>query len=276
MERELVCPSGLTGVIRSIKLKDEQLFTDQRLIKNNGLMQALLERCWVKTIDPGPYTLAVPAVNGSRVRPVTNVPSAPVDVALPWGRVLQGDAFYAFLQLRALSFGDEYAFSAQCEACGRKSEVAHPLDLTQMEVRKLPASSRERLISGQLFQVSFLDHTFFYKLLVLEDERGLAMLRENRKLPPRLANLVQRIAGIDAEHTPQAEVIKFVGDLDSGDAADLEDALDAVDCGVSTLIDFECGYCHDITKVLLPFEASFLRRRRSSESPSTDMTGSTG
>jgi hypothetical protein len=83
MSQLITCPSGLTGRIRGMKVREERILTDRKLAKGGGQIDELLAACWEETTDPGPYDFG--------------------DKGIDWGVVLQGDRFYALLQVRALT-----------------------------------------------------------------------------------------------------------------------------------------------------------------------------
>src|SRR5688572_173801 len=94
MRHEIICPSGLRGTIRGIMVTDERILADEALAKNGRQLDELLKACWLETLDPGPYHF-----DGSQVE---------------WDKVLRGDRLYALLQIRALTYGADYAFSVRC------------------------------------------------------------------------------------------------------------------------------------------------------------------
>jgi hypothetical protein len=61
-----------------------------------GQVDELLAACWEETLDAGPYDFG----------------EKPID----WGVVLQGDRFFALLQIRALTYGPTYAFAVNARA----------------------------------------------------------------------------------------------------------------------------------------------------------------
>ncbi len=95
MSHEIVCPSGLSGKIRGLKVREERILADRELARSGGQVDRLLAACWEETVDSGPYDFS--------------------DKSVEWGRVLQGDRFFALLQIRALTYGPEYAFSVGCQ-----------------------------------------------------------------------------------------------------------------------------------------------------------------
>ena len=99
MAEIITCPTGLTGRIRGMKVREERILSDRKLAKSGGQVDELLAACWEETVDAGPYDFG--------------------EKDIDWGQVLQGDRFYALLRVRALTYGAEYAFAVSCqsEAC---------------------------------------------------------------------------------------------------------------------------------------------------------------
>jgi hypothetical protein len=71
----ITCPSGLSGRIRGMKVREERVLADRRLAKSGGQVDELLAACWEEIVDAGPYDFG----------------EEPID----WGVVLQGDRFFA-------------------------------------------------------------------------------------------------------------------------------------------------------------------------------------
>ena len=55
MSEIITCPSGLSGRIRGMKVREEHVLADRKLAKNGGQVDELLAACWEETLDPGPY-----------------------------------------------------------------------------------------------------------------------------------------------------------------------------------------------------------------------------
>ena len=96
MSEIIICPTGLTGRIRGMKVREERILSDRKLAKAGGQVDELLAACWEETVDAGPYDFG--------------------DKEIDWGKVLQGDRFVALLKIRALTYGPEYAFAVSCQA----------------------------------------------------------------------------------------------------------------------------------------------------------------
>ena len=86
MAEIITCPSGLTGRIRGMKVREERILSDRKLAKSGGQVDKLLAACWEETLDPGPYDFG--------------------EADIDWGKVLQGDRFYALLLQKPMSIYD--------------------------------------------------------------------------------------------------------------------------------------------------------------------------
>ena len=244
----ITCPSGLSGRIRTMKVGEERILSDRKLAKSGGQTDALLSACWQETLDPGPYDFG--------------------DKDIEWGRVLQGDRFYALLQVRALTYGPEYAFAVTCDSGACRSRIEWELCLTDLPVRPLSDESRAAFTSGNRFETRLpdADTKVWFRLLTGADERKLSQLRRNsadRLLSAMLDFRVVEVEGVEAR-----DKRRFIEELSLRDADFLVDEFDRVDCGVETCIEVECPECFAVQDVELPFDRTFLmpgakRRQRS-------------
>jgi len=82
MSDVITCPSGLSGRIRGLKVREERILADRKLAKAGAQLDELLMSCWLETLDPGPY-----------------------EEPLDWSKVLQGDRFFVLLMIRVLYYG---------------------------------------------------------------------------------------------------------------------------------------------------------------------------
>jgi hypothetical protein len=236
MSDTIICPSGLTGRIRGMKVREERILADRKLAKRGGQLDELLAACWEETFDPGPYVF---------------------DGKADWSRVLQGDRFYALLQLRCLTYGPEYAFSVSCaeDACRRR--IPWELSLHELPTQPLSPESRATFQAGNRFETRLpgAGTRLWFKLLTGADEQNLVALRRtagDRALSAVLAYRIVEIEGADAKNRRA-----FLEDLSMADADFLHTEFDRVDCGVETAIDIECPECWAMQEVELPFDRSF-------------------
>jgi hypothetical protein len=255
MSQDIICPSGLSGRIRGLKVREERILSDRKLARSGGQVDRLLSACWEETLDSGPYDFG--------------------EKNIDWGMVLQGDRFYALLQIRALTYGPEYAFSVNCQNVACRARIDWELDLGDLPVRKLSDESRSAFVNGNRFETVLPDAgtRLWFSLATGEIERRLPKVRRDaneRVLSSVLALRVIEVDGVDTR-----EKRKFIEDLSLRDADFLMDEFDRVDCGVDTNIEIECPECFSIQEVELPFERTFFmpgrermsrRRGRSSSS----------
>lgn len=237
MIETITCPSGLTGQIRGMKVREERILTDRKLARSGNQVEELLKNCWEETADAGPYDFG--------------------EKNIDWTKVLQGDRFFALLQIRALTYGPDYAFSVPCHNQACRARVDWELNLSELPVRKLSDESREVFINGNRFETTLPDmgNRVWFKLLTGEDERKLPMLKKNagdRLLSAMLAYRIVEIEGVENRDKRQ-----FLEDLSLRDADVLVDEFDRVDCGVDTTIEVECPECFAVQEVELPFEKTF-------------------
>ena len=231
----IVCPSGLSGEIRGLKGKEGKLLSDRSAARSGALFERLLAACWLGTIDPGVYDVAL-------------------DAPLDWSKVLVADRFYTLLQIRALTFGDEYAFSVQCANAACRERFEWSLQLSQLPVVPLSESARATFRAGNRFETRLPrgDHRIWFRLLTGADElRAAAELRNGRDgmLMTALAMRIVEIEGI-----PDPRKRQFLDDIEMADATALLDQFDDADGGVDTALEVECPACLGVQEVQLPFE----------------------
>ena len=233
----IVCPSGLAGSLRGMKVREERVLSDRALAKGGGQLDALLAACWERLDDAGPYLF-----DDSRV---------------DWLRVLQGDRFYALLQLRILTYGADYAFQVTCQEAACRAPIAWEIDLRELPVRALSPESREAFTAGNrfAFRLPREGRLVTFRLLTGADEQKLASAKRAagaHLFTALLAHRVTEVEGIDAKDRR-----RFLEDLPLSDADALLDEFDRVDCGVETSIEVECPHCMARQSVELPFGPTF-------------------
>ena len=247
METEVRCPSGMVGKIRAIKVKDEKLFRDAKLIKSGKVIYELCKSVWLELSDSGPYEF-----HGDRV---------------DWKKLLQGDAFWVFLQARILGYGNDYEFSIPCKSC--REPIDHELNLSEDLIRKdLSQEGHEHIKTGQPIQIAWESNEgtrqIAFKLLRAEDDIRLRRLEDSRDMSQENALLALRLVsveGVESDGRP-FELIRFVEELDAGEADLLREQLEEYDCGVDTDVTLVCESCFYEQVVMLPFEESFFRKRK--------------
>ncbi len=234
---DIICPSGLSGRIRGLKVREERILTDRKLAKSGTQVDQLLAACWEETLESGPYDFDGKVID--------------------WGKVLQGDRFYALLAIRSLTYGPDYAFSVSCGEPGCRARIEWELNLGDLPVKRLSDESRAAVVAGNRFETKLpLSGTrVWYHLLTGADERRLPAIRRNagdHVLSATLAYRILQIEGVDAK-----DKHRFIEDLSMADVTFLLGEFDRVDCGVETGIDIECPECFATQRIELPFDRGF-------------------
>ncbi len=241
MEIDIKCPSGMVGKIRALKVKDEVLFTDGRLAKSGKLIEEMVRKCWLELISPGPYDFE----NGS----------------ITWGKILQGDSFWLFLQARKLTYGHLYPVTVDCSSCGNPTD--DEIDLNLLEMKTLPEAAIKSLTTGEPMTTKLADgREVKFRLLLAEDDSFIQNFQEIHELTQKRASLLRRLVLVEGINPrEQMAMVTFLQEMDSGDADDLEDAVEELDCGVDTDVLITCK-CGGETVMPLPLQATFFRKNR--------------
>ncbi len=237
MSELITCPTGLTGRVRGMKVREERILSDRKLAKAGGQVDQLLAACWEETVDAGPYDFG--------------------DKDIDWGQVLQGDRFYALIQVRALTYGPDYTFAVTCKSEACRARIEWELDLGELPCRTLSDESRAAFLDGNRFETVLPDagKRVWFRLLTGADERKLPRLRRTAR--DRLLSAMLAFRVVEVEGVESRERRRFIEDLSMRDADYLVDEFDRVDCGVDTTIEIECPECFAVQDVDLPFERTF-------------------
>lgn len=249
MASTIVCPSGLTGEIRGLKGKEGKLLADRTAARAGSTFEKLLSGCWLATTDPGIYALAEGA-------------------ALDWSKVLVADRFFALLQIRSLTFGDEYAFSVQCKNGACRERFEWELSLKDLPVRVLSEEAKSAFTTGNRFETMLPrdGRRVWFKLMTGADEARAATVLKNGRDGMLLTALALRI--VEIEGVADKDRRTFLEEIEMADATALLDTFEEVDGGVETSIDVECPSCFGVQDVELPFERGFFLPR-AKEKPRT-------
>jgi hypothetical protein len=248
MPTPIVCPSGLAGEVRGLTGREGKLLGDRALARSGGTIDKMLQSCWLTTTDPGVYELE----GGANP---------------DWSKVLVGDRFYALVQIRRASFGDEYAFALQCQGAGCRERFEWELDLGDLPVRTLSDEARATFKNGNRFETALPrgGKKVWFRLLTGADEARAAALRRQGKENLLLEAVSMRV--VEIEGVADKDRRRFLEDVELGDLAALLDAFEREDGGVETSIEVECPSCGGVQDVDLPFERGFFFPRARRERP---------
>lgn len=242
MPTTIVCPSGLSGEIRGLKGKEGKLLADRNAARAGSTFEKLLSGCWLQTIDAGVYDV-------------------PDGAALDWSKVLVADRFYALLQIRSLTFGDDYAFSVQCKNAGCRERFEWELSLKDLPVRTLSEDAKTAFKDGNRFETKLPrdGRRVWFRLMTGADEARAATALKNGRDGALLTALALRI--VEIEGLADKEKRAFLDEMEMADAAALLDKFEEVDGGVETTLEVECPSCLGVMEVELPFERGFFLPR---------------
>jgi len=249
MPSTIICPSGLSGEIRGLKGKEGKLLADRTAARAGSTFEKLLSGCWLETHEPGVYEL-------------------PEGAPLDWAKVLVADRFYTLLQIRSLTFGDEYAFSVQCKHAGCRERFEWELSLKDLPVRPLSEEARAAFKAGNRFETKLPrdGRRVWFRLMTGADEaRAAAALKAGRD-GMLLTAIALRI--VEIEGVADKERRAFLDEMEMADATALLDRFEEADGGVETTIEVECPSCFGVQEVELPFERGFFLPR-AKEKPRT-------
>ncbi len=242
MSETITCPSGLTGTIRGLKGKEGKLLADRNAARSGATFDQILAACWLSTEDAGPYEA---------------LDKTPLD----WAKVLVADRFYALLKIRALTFGDTYAFSVQCAAASCRERFEWEIRLSELPVRTLPAETLAAFQAGNRLETRLPrdGRKVWFKLLTGADEQRAAKAIKAGQGGLLQAALLARL--VEVEGVASSERRAFLDELELADQVALLDRFDEADGGVETSIEVECPSCLSVQELDLPFERGFFLPR---------------
>jgi hypothetical protein len=230
---QVILPSGLSGTVRKLSVKEARLFSDRAKAKDGSLFTSILKACWSSTTDPGPYVI-----------PDSGQPN--------WLDVLTGDRFYAVLKVRCATYGSEYNFRVQCSDERCRHPYEYSVNLDDLEIKPLSEESKAQFLAGNKFEVALPEdgRRVYFNLMTGADEERAAKLLKNSNGDPLFKALQFRIKGI--EDVEDKNRRKFLEEMSMSDAVALLQMMDEVDCGVETNIQVECPECYSIEDIRLP------------------------
>jgi len=262
---EVTCPSGLRGVVRKLTGKEAAILADRSLSRQGTLVDEILRRVWISTVEAEPYPFKV-------------------EQPIPWSKVLIGDRDFVFLQTRIVTHGVEYSFKIRCDDCG--DSFSWDIDLSKLPVQSLEGENLERFKDGNVFEgVLPSGRGFKFRLARGEDAaRVLRSMREQRKgrrdkhgermkPNPLIESVLMRLIEIEDVGNKPSDRREFIESMGLDEIASTLDEMDRVDCGVNMTIAVCCPSCENEFDVNLPFDENFLLprvRRKSVGSTETE------
>jgi hypothetical protein len=213
-------PSGIEIELKEMTGAEEELLTNQRLIRSGDAINQVLCNCLVRI--------------GEKTDPTVN------DVL----DLLSGDRLFALVRLRQISLGDEVELELTCPNSACRMTNYMTVNLEELEVTsytdqrefdfKLPGSKKS-------VRFGYLDG---------HKEKRLASLRE----PNITSAMLIRIIDIDGK--PPSK--KMLAEMSMRDRGALREEMARVDAGIDTAVEVECDGCGTPIRTRLEAEPAFL------------------
>jgi hypothetical protein len=195
----ITCPSGLRGEVRPIGL-------------HHRSWRDIVERCWRRTIDPGPYS------------------SDP----LRWDDVLASDYTSVLYEIIVFTYGGDASRSSECSSCGARAAVM----LKDFPLYAVTSAWQQARDAGNRFTVDLMDAgtSVVVRLPTWRDVRYLD------RVPPLLIwdTMFRRLIVATGDGR---SVDDLVEDLSIDDTYDLKSALEGTFVGAEFTQDVSCPRC---------------------------------
>lgn len=213
-------PSGTELELREMTGAEEELLTNQRLIRSGEAINQVLRNCFVRLGEKTDPDLAE----------VMNL--------------LSGDRLFALVRLRQISLGDEVELELSCpnSACRMTNFVT-----VNLEDLKVTPYGEEREFA---FKLLGSKKTVRFGYLDGHKEKRLASLRE----PNISSAMLIRVLDIDGK----APSKKSLAEMSMRDRNALRQEMSRVDAGIDTSVETECDGCGTKIRTRLEAEPAFL------------------
>ena len=213
-------PSGGEVELREMTGAEEELLTNQRLIRSGDAVNQVLRNCIVRLGDKEDPSIE--------------------DVL----DLLSGDRFFILVKLRQISLGDEVELELSCAspACGAVNPVAIHID----ELETTPYGKEREFTfelpgSGRAVRFGYLDG---------HKEKRLAALKE----PSISSAMLIRLVDLDGA----APSKKLMNEMSLRDRSALRQEMVRLDAGIDTTVEVDCEACSARIRTRLEAEPGFL------------------
>lgn len=213
-------PSGIETELKEMTGVEEELLTNQRLIRTGEAINQVLRNCFVRIGDN-----AEPSVN---------------DVL----DLLSGDRLFALVRLRQVSLGDEVELEPACPSSACRMTNYVTVNLEELEVT--PYTDQREFD----FKLPGSKKTVRFGYLDGHKEKRLAGLRE----PNITSAMLIRILDIDGK--PPSK--KILAEMSMRDRGALREEMARVDAGIDTAVEVACDGCGTRIRTRLEAEPAFL------------------
>jgi hypothetical protein len=246
--REIVCPSGLTGTIRRLTIRELDALSSRTATRAGTALDLMFSQSWIGTADVGPYT-----------PPFCEFPVGSDGPSVDWSKVFLGDRTHVMMELRKLVLGDVFMFDVSCSAALCRRRIEWQVELSKLDRKDMTDETRAHLAEhGNTFTrtLPYSGKKISFKMLTGADERRVVAATKDNPDALLSSTLLVRITGVEGARTP-SERRAVVESMDLEDATWIQQEWEAVDSGVSTDVEIECPHCGKFQRLELPFDADF-------------------
>ncbi len=213
-------PSGIEAELKEMTGQEEELLTNQRLLRSGDAINLVIKNCLVRLGDE------------------TSVTAKHVE------DLLSGDRLFLLVKLRQISLGDSVDLELQCTNAVCKNRNYLSIDLEGLETTSY-TEEREFAFtlpaSKQVVKFTHLDGN---------KEKRLAALKE----PNISSAMMMRIVSVDGKSPSK----KILADMSMRDRSALRMEMSRVDAGIDTTVECDCEQCGTKLKTRLEAEPAFL------------------
>ena len=253
-ETSITLPSGLSGDIRSLVVKDFGNQDDGKSKKrnktNSSVIGKLLGNIWLKTDEQSVYLNQDIIDDEGKVK--------------DWNKILLGDRTKLVYESRSFTFGKDFHFDVPCKGCKRKLSAVVDLEedifvsgLSDEAIEGVENNGIDKAIIYRKLPISGVKVGM--KLLAGLDQHNVEKAIEGGSSPDT-AGLLARLPYIEGIDGP-GERRKFAENLDMMDLEYLRDEWETLDIYVQDEIEVECKFCGYETNVIIPIDKHFFSAR---------------
>jgi len=214
-------------LVRPITLKEEKVFTTERLLKTGQAFDIVFRNC-IKT--PG------------------------IDTT----KILSSDRVFLLFYLRAISYGPNYDLRTKCTSCGFDNETT--ININDLNI-KYPPKELEEPFSVTLPSSK---KVIVFKMSRGSEEARMIKYMNMPKNANEVNNMfVDRIMNliIDIEGVPKEKWETFLNNLIGMDVSHIRKTLELVDFGYETNEAISCSKCGTSLKLALTINENFFRTK---------------
>jgi len=213
-------PSGIEAELKEMTGQEEELLTNQRLLRSGDAINLVIKNCLVHL----GYETSVTAKHVEDL--------------------LSGDRLFLLVKLRQISLGDSVDLELQCTNAVCKNRNYLSIDLEGLETTSYTEEREFAFTLPACKQVVKFTHLDGNK------EKRLAALKE----PNISSAMMMRIISVDGK--PPSK--KILADMSMRDRSALRMEMNRVDAGIDTTVECDCEQCGTKLKTRLEAEPAFL------------------